>query len=242
MAYSKELCGGTHVKNTGEIEKFAILSIESKGSGIFRIEGATKDYIIPAIKEKLKPIIENLKVLEEKRQSFVKKAKEANFDITSSCIILPRLIGSYQDIINYREKEIEARNEVKELEHQYESMYRSEKSSNYQTFLNYVEDINGVNTIITKVNDLETDIVKDIVDKLSANFDNCLIFIANIVSDKVVFIAKSKGNNNRCGDLVKAAALITGGNGGGRPDFAQAGGKDISKVDEALLKVKELIK
>lgn len=242
MAYSKELCGGTHVKNTGEIEKFAILSIESKGSGIFRIEGATKDYIIPAIKEKLKPIIENLKVLEEKRQSLVKKAKEANFDITSSCIILPRLIGSYQDIINYREKEIEARNEVKELEHQYESMYRSEKSSNYQTFLNYVEDINGINTIITKVNDLETDIVKDIVDKLSANFDNCLIFIANIVCDKVVFIAKSKGNNNRCGDLVKAAALITGGNGGGRPDFAQAGGKDISKVDEALLKVKELIK
>lgn len=57
-----------------------------------------------------------------------------------------------------------------------------------------------------------------------------------------MFIAKSKGNSNRCGDLVKAAAIITGGNGGGRPDFAQAGGKDVNKIDEALAKVKEMIK
>lgn len=242
MAYSKELCGGTHVKSTGEIEKFAILSIESKGSGIFRIEGATKDYIIPAIKEKLAPIMENLKTLEEKRKTLVSKAQEANFEVNTNPIILPRLIGSYQDIINYREKEKEARNEVKELEHQYDTLYRAQKSSGYQSFLNNVELINEVNTLVVKVNDFETDVVKDIVDKLSANFEKCLIFIANVTGNKVVFIAKSKGNSNRCGDLVKAAAIITGGNGGGRPDFAQAGGKDISKVDEALLKVKELIK
>ena len=65
---------------------------------------------------------------------------------------------------------------------------------------------------------------------------------ASVQNGKIVFIAKSKGNQNRCGDIVKAAAIITGGNGGGRPDFAQAGGRDSSKVDEALLKVKEMIK
>jgi alanyl-tRNA synthetase len=66
--------------------------------------------------------------------------------------------------------------------------------------------------------------------------------IANVANGRIVYIAKSKGNNNRCGDLVKAAAIATGGNGGGRPDFAQAGGKDVSKVDEALEIVKGMIK
>ncbi len=242
MAYSKELCGGTHVTNTSEIEKFAILSVESKGSGIFRIEATTKDNIIPQIKEKLTPIIENLKALEEKRKSIVIKAKHEDFNIKSTPITLPRLIGSYQDILNCREEEATARNQIKELEHQFDSMYRASKSASYQVFLDNVEVINGVNTIILKVNDYDVDVVKDIVDKLSANYDNSLVFVANVSSNKVVFIAKSKGNNNRCGDLVKLAAQITGGNGGGRPDFAQAGGKDTSKVDEALQKVKEQIK
>ena len=59
---------------------------------------------------------------------------------------------------------------------------------------------------------------------------------------KIIFVAKAKENAANCGMLVKNAAIITGGNGGGRPDFAQAGGKDASKVDEALKAVKESIK
>ena len=67
--------------------------------------------------------------------------------------------------------------------------------------------------------------------------------MADVVKeDKIIFIAKSKNNNNRAGDLVKLAAQLTGGNGGGRPDFAQAGGKDVSKLDEALKEVKRGIK
>ena len=59
---------------------------------------------------------------------------------------------------------------------------------------------------------------------------------------KIIFVAKSKENAANCGMLVKNAAIITGGNGGGRPDFAQSGGKDASKVEEALQSVKESIK
>ena len=57
----------------------------------------------------------------------------------------------------------------------------------------------------------------------------------------IIFIAKNKGTKFSCGQLVKEAAIVTGGNGGGRPDFAQAGGKDVSKLEEALSKIEGII-
>ncbi|MDD3712568.1 MAG: DHHA1 domain-containing protein, partial [Candidatus Izemoplasmatales bacterium] len=59
--------------------------------------------------------------------------------------------------------------------------------------------------------------------------------------DKIIFIAKSSSQNLNAGQLVKQAAIICGGHGGGRADFAQAGGKDIDKVDEAVNKIKEMV-
>ena len=61
-------------------------------------------------------------------------------------------------------------------------------------------------------------------------------------NEKIIFVAKAKNNSTNCGMLVKNAAILTGGNGGGRPDFAQAGGKDVTKLDDALSFVKENIK
>jgi len=242
MGISKELCGGTHVKNTSEIEKFAILNLESKGSGIFRIEATTKDSIITLLKERLKPIINDLMILEEKRQNILEKSKNEGFDILVKEITIPKLIGSYKDIINYRNTLNEARQIVKELEKEYDNLHRNKNSQNLDEFLRKIEKINDTNVLITKVENLENEILKDIIDKIASKFDNILIFIANITNEKVVFIAKSKGNKNVCGTLVKEAALICNGNGGGRPDFAQAGGKDKTKVDDAIIRVKELIK
>ena len=68
------------------------------------------------------------------------------------------------------------------------------------------------------------------------------MLFANVVDNKVIFICKSKVTSLHAGNLVKTAAITTSGNGGGRSDFAQAGGKDIKKVDEALSQVKERIK
>ena len=81
-------------------------------------------------------------------------------------------------------------------------------------------------------------VLKDVVDKISAPLEKCVVFFANIVDGKIIFISKQKATSFNCGALVKEAAIITGGNGGGRPDFAQAGGKDPSKVDEALNTIK----
>ena len=90
------------------------------------------------------------------------------------------------------------------------------------------------NTIISTLENQDVNAAKDVIDNLSNQFDNCLIFFAIVANGRVVFVAKAKGNKLHCGDLVKIAAITTGGNGGGRPDFAQAGGKDASKVKDAL--------
>lgn len=242
MTFSKELCGGTHVLHTGDINKLAILSIESKGSGIFRMEATTNNQIISGVSKAIGGMRSDILALKDKLTTLVAKAEDEGFELVAKPINLPRLAGSYQDIINYRQALNEARQIVKELDKEYDNLYRAKNSSGYQQFNDEMVNINGMQVLVTKVNDYDIEVLKDVIDKLSANLDNCVIFMANALSDKIIFIAKAKGNANRCGDLVKQAAIITGGNGGGRPDFAQAGGKDLSKLDEAVLKVKEMIK
>ena len=99
-------------------------------------------------------------------------------------------------------------------------------------------EINKINVIIQKVETIEVGAAKDLADRLSDKLGDCVVVLA-IVSDKVVFVVKSKVKAVNAGALAKMAAMITSGNGGGRPDFAQAGGKDVTKVDEALNAVKD---
>ena len=98
--------------------------------------------------------------------------------------------------------------------------------------------IDGTVYLVQKVDNMEVNVLKDVVDKISAPLEKCVIFFANVSGDKIVFVSKQKATSFNCGALVKEAAIITGGNGGGRPDFAQAGGKDASKLDEALSTIK----
>ena len=106
----------------------------------------------------------------------------------------------------------------------------------------YIE-IDNIDELIESIENVNNDVLKDIIDKVSAELGKCVVFFANVINnEKIIFVAKSKENAANCGMLVKNAAIITGGNGGGRPDFAQAGGKDVTKVDEALQMVKDSIK
>ena len=79
-------------------------------------------------------------------------------------------------------------------------------------------------------------------DRLADKVGTSVIFMAIKMVDKVIFICKNKVSGLNAGALVKEAAIITSGNGGGRPDFAQAGGKDVTKVAEAIETIKERIK
>ena len=115
---------------------------------------------------------------------------------------------------------------------------REQNTVSMDDFLNNVLEINKINVIIQKVEGIDVSAAKDLADRLSDKLGQSVIVLA-IVSDKVVFVVKSKVKEVNAGQIAKMAAMITLGNGGGRPDFAQAGGKDITKVDEALQSVKD---
>jgi alanyl-tRNA synthetase len=94
---------------------------------------------------------------------------------------------------------------------------------------------------IQRIDNLEMGQLKQLVDSIAQKTPNGLVFVGTVVNDKVMFLAKSLSAKYHCGELVKTAAQICGGNGGGRADYAQAGGKDISKVDEAITMIKEKV-
>ena len=176
------------------------------------------------------------------KKAIYERYKEG-FKLETQAITIPVINGSYQDIINYRNAIDAARKVVKDLEKAYDNMFRSKNSSSYKDFLNEMVEVNGIKVLIKTVENINNDVLKDIIDKISAELDKCVIFFADVMNnEKIIFVAKAKNNSTNCGMLVKNAAILTGGNGGGRPDFAQAGGKDVTKLDAALSFVKENIK
>ena len=119
---------------------------------------------------------------------------------------------------------------------------RNAGSSDLSSYLDKIQEVNGQSFLITKVSNIEVNVLKDIVDKVADQISSGVVFVADVMGDsKIIFIAKNKGTKFSCGQLVKEAAIVTGGNGGGRPDFAQAGGKDVSKLDEALNKIEGIL-
>ena len=108
-----------------------------------------------------------------------------------------------------------------------------------------IQVINGKRLLIKTTNYSDVNLVKTIADNLVDLYKDVLVFIINVVDDKIFFVAKTTQNyvssGVHCGKFVKEAAILCNGNGGGRPDMAQAGGKDISKVNEVIEKVKGLL-
>lgn len=236
MKYTIDLCGGTHVQNTGEIAKFAIASIESKGSGIYRIVGHANTSI-ENIKNQFVGFHKEMDKLMVKVDKLLLEAKENNIDISFSFIRNEEIIGSYQDIINKRKEFAKLQEEVREFEKKYKELVKESVFKKIDEYL--LQEENG--KIILRTENIDKDSLKPLADLLLEKLVKGFVFIANVSNNKVTFIAKSN-TDIHAGNIAKAAAIITGGNGGGRPDMAQAGGRDVSKVDEALSKVKELTK
>ncbi len=241
MDYSKELCGGTHVSKTGDIEQFAILSIESKGSGIFRIEAATSKHIFEEMQKTTIHTQETIDNLHTKLANIFDNALKEEIKLKVTTLPKYELIGSFADVLGKRDEYEKLWEIVKDTEKAYDAMYRQKNSSSYDKFLTNMIVKDDTSYIVEAVNNVDVNVLKDIVDKLSANIDKIVIFFADDVNGRLVFIAKAKNANVHCGELVKKAAIVTGGNGGGRPDFAQSGGKDASKLADAMTEVKAML-
>lgn len=235
--WSKEFCAGTHVANTRDIKELAISSVESIGSGIYRITAYTSDHAMQLLKASLNNINADLAAVMNKANELLSQIKAigANSKVVMNEDYDLDVFG-YKYVIELRKKVLAAKEYVKNLTKEYNELNSKNALGELNT---YLKDLNG-NILVTVVKDVDASLLKQIADALLNKIGKGLVFIANVVGDKIVFVCKQNDRYN-AGNLVKMAAQICGGNGGGKADIAQAGGKDISKLDEAITKIKEEI-
>jgi len=211
---SKEFCGGTHVANTAQIGVFKIVSEESIGSGIRRITSKTS---FAAYEEF------------EKQQQMLEEIARM-LKVTS-------IGGVVNKVAQLAGENTELSRTIGQLKNQLTNAQSADMAKN-------AEKIGDLNVLITKA-DVETGELKGLAETLNSKLENGVVLVYGVSDGKVVFasacskaaIAKGITASN----IVKTAAQACGGNGGGRPDLASAGGKDASRIGEALRLVKELL-
>ena len=210
--YSIELCGGTHVRSTGEIGLFKILSEQGKASGVRRIEAITGHKSLEYVNN-LENLINNIS------SSF--KTSPANVEIAVS----------------------KAREEIKEKDSLIKELQSKIAELEVSELVNEAYTINDVKVLIKKFNNKSINELKELIDIAKVNLKSAVILFASS-NDNAIFVSgvtKNLTDKFNAGNIVKLASSMTNGKGGGRADFAQAGGKDISKIDEAIAEVKKYI-
>jgi alanyl-tRNA synthetase len=237
MGVSTEFCGGTHVSNTKEIEDFEIVSIESIGSGIFRGTALTGKDAFENLQESLVNKRNELNTLLAKANSIVSEAKQKGIDLAFKDDFDMSNVRGYRFVLKFNEHIAYVSNLVKELDKEFNNKLSQQALSNLDSYKDQIEG----NALFVSEKDKDTNVLKDLASALLNKYALEVVFVSNVSGDKVTFVCASKGNIN-AGQLVKAAATVCGGNGGGKPTMAQAGGKDSTKIAEAISAVKELVK
>ncbi len=210
--YSIEFCGGTHLKNTAQAGSFKIVSESGVSAGVRRIEALTGFGVLNYHEERAFIFNEIMSAL---------KTTPAN---------IQKRIASLLD-------------ENKAMAREIESLKAKLSGGLIDDIISSAEDINGIKFVAANVKGLDMNGLRGMGDQIKDKLSDSVIVLASGEGDKVSFVvmcsdaAVKKGA--KAGDIVKAAATVCGGGGGGRPNMAQAGGKDASKIDEALKTAKE---
>jgi alanyl-tRNA synthetase len=209
--FSTEFCGGTHLSNSAEAGLFKVISESSVAAGIRRIEGTTG-----------KNIIDKLNADEET----ISKTRAA-LKITGTDDIAKRCADLSEEMKGMK-KELDALKTKLALN---DALSAFEKA----------EAVGGFKVCTAKFDGVATDTLRNVIDDLKARDDSAVVVFASVAGDKITFAAGcGKGavaNGAHAGNILKQVSAITGGGGGGRPDSATSGGKDVSKLDEALAAV-----
>lgn len=213
---SVELCGGTHVTNTSNVGLFKIVSESSVASGVRRIVAVTGSGVINLLNS-------------------YKSAAENAADILKAAGI---------DDLERRASQVMS--EMKEKEREIEKLRAQIASSQADDIIKSAKDIGGFKFIASAVSDITPDAARSMCDKIKSDYKNSVVIIASVSGGKVTF-ASACGSQAvemgaHAGNIVKKAAMAAGGNGGGRPDSAMAGGKDASKVQQALIAAEEALR
>lgn len=238
---SIELCGGTHATNTKEIKSLAITTCESKGSNVYRIEAVTGSKIEDTLYEAIKPYNDEKIKLLMKAREILEDARKNNIKLEFDVEISNDKPTSYKDIISNRNELQYVHHEVKELEKKYKELKEKETLQNLDEYKENIKEINGVQTLIMKLENKDMNLLKTIADSLINEMSNGFLFFINVkADDSVNFIAKSSSFVN-AGLIVKDASISSNGNGGGSPTFAQGGGKTTAQVEEIIKHIEKVI-
>ena len=239
MGNSVELCGGTHVRNTKDIEKIAITALENKGSDVFRIEGATSNNIDKMLHIAVKPYYDEIIKLLTKAKTILKEAKDNNITLDFSFDFIDGELYGYEDVIVYKNKLKMLKDALKNLEKEYNDKKISKTLEDLSVFTSNMEVINNIKVMIAIGENYDVNVMKQIVDAICNKYDNCFALIANSNENNVNIVAKSNCDKVNCGAIVKELAIKCSGNGGGSKIFAQGGGSNASKLDEYLTEIKD---
>ncbi len=238
---SKELCGGTHVHNTGEIKSFAISNVESKGSNVYRIEAVTGNNITGELFERIKPYNDEKVKLLMKAKNIILKAKQENIVLEFDIDIVNEDPKSYKDII-FEKNELEyVQTEVRNLEKKYKDLKNKNAIDSLSEYDKYLEKQGKLNVIVFETENEDIPVLKNIMDQLANKYDNSVVFVINKKDDSSAFLVKSTSNID-ASTIIKEVAQMTNGNGGGSKTFAQGGSKNKIDTKEVLNRVKEFLK
>ena len=211
---STELCGGTHVSNTGEIGLFKIISESSVAAGVRRIEGTTGLGVLTLLAEKEGLILDCAREL---------KAQNPN-----------TIVQKAQSL----------QNEIKSTHKELESANARLAQIKTESLLSGIKTVGKFKVLVAKV-EMKPDAVRGLCDTVKSKYSDSVTVFAAVCDGKLNFVASAGSDavksGAHAGNILKEISAITGGKGGGRPDSAMSGGRDLDKVDEALARVEEIL-
>ena len=214
-AYSTELCGGTHLDNTAKAGAFNIVSEFSVASGVRRIEATVGQATLEHLKQDGKLLFELANVV---------KANNAN------------------EIMQKLEQQTA---ELRELRRAVDVFSAKESNGEAARFLLSARAVGDLKVLTTALADADPDKLRQMGDYLRDKDDTIVAVLSSVSNDKITFLAvcgaAAVAKGVKAGDLIKTITKICGGSGGGKPDSAMGGGKDLSKLDDALAAVDDFV-
>jgi alanyl-tRNA synthetase len=212
---STELCGGTHVSSTGNIGLFKIISETGVAAGVRRIEATTGLGVLALMKDKEALILDTARELK------------------------------VQNVATIAQKASALQAQLKDTKRELESANARLSELKTASLVDSVKQIGAYKLLCARLDDVKPDAARTLCDTVKAKYSDGVVVFALVCDGKLNFVAAAGkdavASGAHAGNILREVSAVCGGKGGGRPEFAMSGGRDIDKIPEALALVEELL-